>query len=152
MASASSLSSFLCAKRPPRKPRRGQQREPTPMCSPCLSRRRSRNLKRWKLLIYIWPRMAWGLWKCMNMHDGSPCRVLCPSVFCVKNIQQHVQRSLFLPPCMSLSASPFPLFILAVCPPVYFPVPGLAAVRLVVCWYEGQWCSDIQTVSSVIRL
>lgn len=35
--------------RPQRKPRRGRQREPTPTSFLCLSRLRSRNLKRWKL-------------------------------------------------------------------------------------------------------
>lgn len=71
--------SFLCAKRPQRKPRRGPQREPTPMCSPCLSRLRSRSLKRWELLspfLFCWC-AAWqsttpGLCKwCMNVHAHS---------------------------------------------------------------------------------
>lgn len=71
---------FVLKKRPPRKPRRGQQREPTPMCSPCLSRPRSRNSKRWMLLkplsisrISVWQRTAEKYRNgCINMRVGSP--------------------------------------------------------------------------------
>lgn len=58
---------------------------------------------------------------------------------------------LSLPLSMSSSVFPSPLFIVRVCPPVY-RVPGMNTVRLVVFWYEGHWCPDIQAVSSVIRL
>lgn len=149
------ISFFLCAKRPPRKPRRGPQREPTPMCSPCLSRLRSRNSKRWELLnrflfcwLTIWPRTTRGLWKyCMNMHVCSPCRTLWFK--CFLSLQYTAAHANAL---RSSTYSVFPLFIVVVCPPVYFPASGLAAVKLVVCWYESQRCPDIHPVSSVIRL
>ena len=76
-------------------------------------------------------------------------------VFSVLKTHSDTHRGFYfffpLHPLLS-SVFPFPLFIVVVCPPVYFPAPGLAAVRLVVCWYESGWCPDIQTVSSVIRL
>ena len=98
-----------------------------------------------------------GQWKwCMNMHDSPPRRALRFKSFpSWKHTATHTHRGFYfffpLHPLLS-SVFPFPLFIVVVCPPVYFPAPGLAAVRLVVCWYESGWCPDIQTVSSVIRL
>ena len=101
-----------------------------------------------------------GLWKwCVYMHDSPPRRALrFKSVLSWKHTATHTHTHTkvfyFFFPLHPLlySVFPFPLFIVAVCPPVSFPTPGLAAVRLVVCWYESGWWSDIQTVSSVIRL
>lgn len=98
-----------------------------------------------------------GLWKWrVNMHDSPPRRALrFKSFLSWKDTATHTHKDFYfffpLHPLLS-SVFPFPLFIVVVCPPVYFPAPGLAAVRLVVCWYESGWYSDIQTVSSVIRL
>lgn len=80
----------------------------------------------------------------MNMHV---------SVSVLKTHSNTYRGFYFFFPSTSSSVFPFPLFIIiVVCPPVYFPAPGLSAVKLVVCWYDGQWCPDILTVSSVIRL
>lgn len=103
-------------------------------------------------LIYIWLRMAWGFWKCMNMHVGSPRWVSRAKCFLsLKCTSAHTEVCISSSLCVLLCLS---ISIVHHCsmPTCLFSCPGLAAARLVVCRYESQWCPDIQTVSSVIRL
>lgn len=137
---------FLCAKRPQRKPRRGPQREPTPMCSPCLSRPRSRNLKRWERLRLICISFSrWftrhegcchGVRRCVSNRRVEHCD---PSGVSLNNARQ--------PPSFPFHCSSLQYVHLSIFLPPAWQQRGL--------WYvgmRGQRCPDIQPVSSVIRL
>lgn len=116
------LISCLCAKRPPRKPRRGQQREPTPMCSPCLSRPRSRNSKRWEMLNHF--KFHWSfIWQRIGIADGVRTR---PTVSWGLLSEGFLFFNTWrFPLLLTLWVFPFSLFIVVVCPPVYFSHPCL---------------------------
>lgn len=120
---------FFSPKSPPRKPRRGLQREPTQTSSPCLSRRRSRSLKRWEPPSWILVPLIESL-----PGAGGSSAAGCENTHVLHIFLNHSTRPKAF--CGSIA-----LFIKAVCPPVSVPasVPGCGETWN--CWYEIQTSS-----------